>query len=121
MTRVLVTGSRTWEDANTIYYAFRDWWFHTGKPDKPILVSGNCPKGADALAEMVWERNGWPVERHPADWNTHGRSAGFKRNLEMVESQPELLFAFIRDKSKGATHTLRLAEKAGIPTLLYEM
>lgn len=117
--RVLVTGSRTWEDVHAVYWAFRNWWEEAGQPDRPLLISGACPKGADALAEYVWERNGWPVERHPADWNRYGRSAGFRRNEEMVLSKPDVLFAFIHNNSNGASHTLRLAEKHGIPTIVY--
>lgn len=117
--RVLVTGSRTWTDSVAIYYAFLDWWTKAGEPYKPTLVSGACPKGADNIAEFVWERNGWPVERHPADWNRHGRSAGFKRNEEMVLSKPDVCIAFIKDYSKGATHTVNLADRHWIPTIIY--
>lgn len=117
--RVLVTGSRTWTDVHQIYWAFHKWWEESGKPASPTLVSGACPKGADALAEHVWERNGWPVERHPADWNRHGRSAGFKRNEEMVLSKPDVCIAFIKDNSKGATHTVNLANRHSIPTIIY--
>jgi len=117
--KVLVTGSRTWDDTLTIYYAFWDWWNNSGKPVLPLLISGACPKGADAQAEFIWERNGWPVERHPADWNRHGRSAGFKRNEEMVLLKPDVCIAFIKDNSKGATHTVNLADRNGIPTIIY--
>lgn len=119
--RALVTGSRTWDDPLTIYYTVREWWEASDKPEKPTLVSGACPKGADAIMEHVWSRNGWPVERHPADWDRYGKRAGFVRNAEMVRSQPDVLFAFIRDNSKGATHTLRLAEMAGIPVIVKRM
>lgn len=119
--RVLVTGSRTWDDALTIYNTFKDWWEASGCPENPTLVSGACPRGADALAELVWERNGWSVERHPADWNHHGRSAGFKRNLAMVQTNPDICFAFIHNKSNGASHTLRLAQLHNIPTIVKEI
>ena len=117
--RVLVTGSRTWTDAEAIYWAFRTWWEEAGQPDQPLLISGACPKGADSLAEYVWERNGWTVERHPADWNRHGRSAGFKRNEEMVLSKPDVCIAFIKANSSGATHTVNLAKRHGVPTIVY--
>lgn len=87
----------------------------------PILVSGACPKGADRLMETLWEHNHWPIERYPADWEKHGRSAGFVRNQEMVSTKPDVCFAFIRDNSKGASHTLRLAEAAGIPAIVTRM
>jgi hypothetical protein len=119
--RALVTGSRTWDDALTIYNTVFQWWQDSGEPKNPLLISGACPKGADALMEYIWTRNGWPVERHPAQWDLHGKRAGFVRNAEMVRTNPDVLFAFIRDNSKGATHTLRLAELAGIPTIVTRM
>jgi hypothetical protein len=115
--RLLITGSRTWTDSETIYWTFRAWWEAMGRPTNPTLVSGACPKGADALSEYVWERNGWPVERHPAQWDQHGRAAGFIRNKAMVDSGPDFCIAFIKDGSKGASHTAKLAEDANIPTL----
>lgn len=119
--RVLVTGSRTWDDAETIYWTFRNWWEQAGRPEKPTLVSGHCPRGADALAEYIWSRNGWPLELHPAEWDLYGRKAGFIRNEQMVRSNPDILFAFIKDQSKGATHTLKLARFHGIPAIVTEM
>lgn len=117
--KVLVTGSRTWDDVHEIYWAFRKWWEEAGQPDQPLLLSGACPKGADALAEYVWERNGWPVQRFPADWHQYGKRAGFVRNEQMVYENPDVCIAFIQNESKGATHTARLAERRGIPTIVY--
>lgn len=110
--RVLVTGSRTWTDTDTIVSQLVQHWYD----GSAILVSGGCPMGADRIAETVWSSWGGAIERHPADWARFGRSAGFKRNAEMVAAGADVCLAFIQDRSAGASHTARLAEKAGIPT-----
>jgi hypothetical protein len=118
--RVLITGSRSWTDEQTIRDALASVISLHG-PENVVVVHGACPRGADALADRVatsWG-GGLTVERHPADWDTHGRSAGFRRNAHMVSLGASLCLAFIVDRSAGASHTARLAERAGIPTRRY--
>ncbi len=112
--RILVTGSRTWEDAGVIAGALAGYY-----RDGAILVSGACPRGADALAEEYWALLGGEIERHPADWARFGRRAGFRRNAEMVNLGADACCAFIRDGSRGASHCAGLARAAGIPVRLY--
>ncbi|QIS09901.1 SLOG family protein [Nocardia arthritidis] len=112
--RILITGSRSWTDRATIRAALADAW----SPDA-VLVSGACPRGADALCEACWLAWGGRVERHPADWDRLGRRAGFVRNAQMVSAGADLCLAFIRNNSAGASHTARLAQRAGIPTRVF--
>ena len=73
--RVLVTGSRTWIDEAVIAAALREHWTAGA-----VLVTGACPRGADAIAERLWTAWGGQVERHPADWGTGpGRWDGTQR------------------------------------------
>ena len=116
--RILITGSRTWDDRQTIGLALRQAWDEVGQ-GSPTLVSGACPQGADSIAESIWQAQGLPVELHPADWAQHGKRAGFIRNAEMVSLGADICIAFIRDDSRGATMTAALAERAGIRTLRY--
>ena len=119
--RILITGSRDWTNQNAVYGAIHMAIFEiseligsrtTGEPAVTI-VHGHCPTGADAIANRMI---GLEIERHPADWEEHGRAAGPIRNAEMVALGADVCLAFIKNNSKGATGCALLAEKAGIPT-----
>jgi hypothetical protein len=110
--RVLVTGSRTWPDRNKVADVLR--LILLSHPDM-VVVHGACRKGPDRFAEDWCRDHSIPDEPHPADWSI-GRGAGYVRNAEMVATRPDECIAFIKDKSKGASHCADAAEKAGIPT-----
>lgn len=115
--RVLITGSRTWDDALIIRRAllpYREYEHCT-------LVSGHCRKGADALCEALGEELHFTIERHPAEWGKYGRAAGFIRNEKMVTLGADVCLAFIRDRSRGASHCARLARVRGIPIRVWRM
>lgn len=114
--RILVTGSRDWDDELEIKRVLRE---HDVNLWNMVLVSGACPTGADAMAERIAESLGWLIERHPANWNKYGKRAGFVRNSEMVNLGADVCLAFIKNESRGATMTATLAIKAGIDTLVF--
>lgn len=118
--RVLITGSRDWDDREVIESTITEWWTEQGYPKHVFLVSGACHAGADRLAERVGAKLGFVIELHPAKWQTHGKRAGFIRNSKMVKMGADICFAFIKNGSRGASHTAGLAEKAGIPTVRIE-
>jgi hypothetical protein len=110
--RILVTGSRDWDDEEELRLAL----IKAAVPHLPsvMVVHGACPTGADAMA-AEWAANyGLRAEAHPADWDQFGKAAGFRRNAEMVQAGAAICLAFIRNGSKGATHTADLAGNAGI-------
>lgn len=114
--RVLITGSRDWDDRIVIARALLE------VPHlRPTLVHGGA-KGADRIAmECAYEME-WDIEVHPAIWRPHGiynPQAGLVRNRKMVDLGADLCLAFIRNGSRGASHCARLAEEAGIPTRRY--
>lgn len=116
--RVLVTGSRTWTDENLIRWAIS---FHTryapGRDDVTVIHGG--AKGADTMAGVAAREMHMHVEVHWADWDTHGKRAGYVRNAEMVAAGADVCLAFIRNSSPGATMCANLAEQAGIPVHRY--
>lgn len=113
MTRILVTGSRDWHDEIAIEELLFEY-------SPGLLVHGACPTGADAIADAIATRWNWDIERHPADWDRHGKKAGPLRNQHMVDLGADVCLAFILNGSRGASHTARIAEAAGIPTVRVE-
>ena len=129
--RLLVTGSRTWDDADYIRRVLDGALMECAMSfDALLLHHGACPTGADQIADD-WAKDaqakgmGVLVARHPAQWRTVGgifdRGAGFRRNAEMVAAVGTggdvVCHAFIRDRSGGATHCANAATKAGIRTI----
>jgi hypothetical protein len=115
--RILVTGSRDWDDEAGVRAALTE--VTAGRPGPHVVVHGACPTGGDNLADRVAAELGLTVERHPARWRRYGRYAGYRRNAEMVALGAEVCLAFIRDASPGASMTARLAEEARIPVRRY--
>lgn len=144
---LVVTGARTWHDVAAMRAAFQELWraWGPGIVTRPLLISGHATRGADARAEELWRAGGFEVEQLPADWERHGRRAGFVRNAEMIalaqwyrdrgsvvhclafldrctqanctqSGNEQLLPAQAGHFSHGALHTRGLALAAGIPT-----
>ena len=124
--RILVTGDRNWRNATRIKGVFDmvlgERWDFYGTETEETLIEGEA-MGADIISAVVWELMfpGWPIERYPADWATHGRSAGPIRNTQMLRSPAEYVMGFHNDivNSKGTKDMLRQCAKAGIPGRLF--
>lgn len=110
MRRVMITGSRDWDDWETIYDALTKIKEVMGD----IIVVHGGARGADSIAGSWADRFHQKTEVFRADWNTHGKKAGFIRNSEMIKSKPDFVLAFIKNGSKGASGAAELAEKSGI-------
>lgn len=113
--RILVTGSRDWTDharlsfelGSAIGEALRGDHWHADI----VIVHGACKTGADAMAARIAKDYRYRAEPHPACWRPGGapdRSAGFRRNAEMVALGASLCLAFIAPCAD-------LAERSGIP------
>lgn len=116
--RLLVTGSRGWEDEEVMRGAFLTIWQKWGKPNPITLVVGDA-KGADEMAVRLWAKSGWPVEVHVPDWEGKGRAAGMARNVEMINSGVDFLLAFAKGDTAGTQGCLAAARKAYVPCLEY--
>ena len=78
-----------------------------------IFVSGGC-SGADFLGERYAKENGYKIERHSAEWEKFGKSAGPKRNLEMARNC-DYVICFWDGKSRGTKSMIEYTVKMGKP------
>lgn len=76
------------------------------------IVSGTC-KGADKFGEWFANLFNIPIKKFPADWNTHGKKAGFLRNKEMSEYGTHLI-AIWDGESNGTRSMIELAKNKGL-------
>lgn len=108
--RVLVCGGRDYASQATAFGVL-----DMLSEDRCInaIIQGDCPTGADKLARMWCISRNHHFDRYPADWNTHGRSAGPIRNQRMIdEGKPDLVVAF--PGGRGTADMVRRARAAGI-------
>lgn len=95
--RVIVTGSRTWDDEQKtadVLHGIRRDALRDGA-DGIVVVHGDRPGGADALAAAWCTANGVPAEAHPADEETGGRDAEYLRNQQMVAAGADVCLVFV--------------------------
>ena len=117
--RILVCGSRevnglTSSSVMTLLVTTLRWF--QVDPASVTIVHG-AARGADRLADIAAKRLGLAIEAHPADWNTHGKQAGFKRNIEMLETLDparDIVIGIWDGKSPGTRHTLSWAQSLGL-------
>jgi hypothetical protein len=121
--RILVTGSRDWDDWCTISEALsetaRRLWSGGNPHQALVTVIHGGARGADLIADAEASLRGWQVAVYRADWQKHGKPAGFIRNQEMVDAGADICLAFIKNGSRGATDCAARAERAGIPVRRY--
>lgn len=114
MMKILICGSRNWTDREAIFEVIHN---HMNAGD--ILIAG-AARGADKIAEEIaGEHKGIFVESYPAQWGRFGKRAGYVRNIEMLNQNPDIVYAFPLGKSVGTWHTINEARKRGIKTIVY--
>lgn len=121
--KLAVVGSRTFNDYE-ILWDFIDLFQLDkqpghGLPSKGELISGGA-KGADSLAEKYSNEKKFPhipITVFKPDWDKYGKSAGFKRNQQIVDAC-DMVLAFWDGKSRGTQDTISRAKKAKKPTFI---
>jgi len=106
--RVLVCGGREFGDRKLLHDTLDNLTI------QPTIVIHGAARGADSLAAAWAYEKGIPTWPFPADWEQFGRSAGIKRNLQMLaQGNPDLVVAF--PGGRGTQHMVDTASYRGFP------
>lgn len=112
--RIIIAGGRNFNDYNLLKEKVDNIISDKRKTHQIYIVSGKA-RGADSLGEKYANENGLNIMEFPADWDKHGRSAGYKRNLEMAENA-DALIAFWDGESRGTKHMIDIAKEKNLLT-----
>jgi len=107
--RVAVIGSRDFKHYGLLCYYLDNFFFH---PKKKIEIISGGAIGADSLAEKFAEARNIKTKVYKANWDKHGKRAGFLRNKKIVKNC-DVVVAFWDGESKGTKITIDLAKEAG--------
>ena len=114
MIKLIIAGGRDFNDYDLLIDSVNELI------EKGILIEGSITivsgmaRGADTLAVQLSLDNDLPLLKFPADWNLHGKAAGFIRNQQMAK-EADMLLAFWDGKSKGTRHMIEYMEGLSKP------
>jgi len=105
--RVIIAGSRGINNYAQLCGAARRSGFTISR-----IIAGMAA-GVDTLAIRYARENGLPLDPFPAQWDKWGRSAGYKRNVQMAHNA-DALIAIWDGKSPGTSHMIEVAKAHGL-------
>lgn len=107
MFRVIIAGSRSFANYEMLKANMNRLLQNIS--DEISIVCGTA-RGADSLGEKYAKENGFHVAYFPADWERHGKAAGYIRNREMAQNA-DALVAFWDGESRGTKSMIDLAKE----------
>lgn len=110
--RVIIAGSRGFSDYDLLRTKCDRILSGISTGRQIVVVSGTA-RGADQLGERYARERGFAVRQFPADWERHGKQAGYLRNREMAENA-DALIAFWDGQSHGTKMMIDLAMERGL-------
>jgi len=111
--RVLVCGGR---DFNAMQYIFAVL-DNLHNQHRIVSIVHGCVTGTDKWASCWACINKIKEERFPANWQMYGKRAGPMRNLQMIQTKPDLVVAF--PGGTGMENLIKIATNHNIKVLRY--
>lgn len=115
--KLIVAGGRDFTNTSYMQQSLSSITFPL-EPDEQITLVCGMARGADITAHKLWLSLSFPIIEMPADWDTYGRSAGYRRNAEMA-AIADALVAFWDQKSRGTEHMINTMKKLNKPVWVF--
>ena len=116
MTRVIITGSRTFTDYQYLERKL-DQLFYGWDHERITILLGAC-RGVDILGERYATENSLSLESFSADCDRYGKGAVFKRNIEMAKSATHCV-VFQVANSKGSQYMIDQAYRENLEVIVF--
>lgn len=114
MFKIIVAGSRDFNDYQLLERELIKFMKELGLNDnQDIEIVSGTARGADKLGEQFGRKHGYAIKQFPANWDTYGKSAGYRRNADMA-NYANACIVFWDGKSKGSKHMIDLANKCNL-------
>lgn len=118
MTRIIIAGSRKFNDYKKMLTVLDDLGIHLINSIDPVEIISGHASGADALGERFAKAYKYPLKLFPAEWDKYGKAAGPIRNEQMAKYAAEadrgMLIAFPIGESRGTKNMIKLAKQYGL-------
>lgn len=111
--RLIIAGGRDFNNYGRLVQVMEQSSTEPIHAGNLIIVSG-LAKGADLLGYQYAIAKGLDVCGFAANWNAHGKAAGFIRNKEMGNFA-DGLYAFWDSQSRGTKHMIDYMNSLGKP------
>lgn len=112
--KVIIAGSRNFNDYELLKEKTDELLSNVIKEGYDITIISGGARGADRLAERYAKERGFNLVVYNADWNKYGKSAGYRRNIEMSKIG-DALIAFWDGQSRGTKNMISIMMLAKKP------
>lgn len=105
--KLIIAGGRDFNDYNLLEETCDFMLSKLAETHQIQIISGGAA-GADTMGARYAGHRGFDLIVMKADWDKHGKSAGYKRNAEMAAVATHLI-AFWDGQSRGTNHMINIA------------
>lgn len=113
---IMARKTKSFEDYDNMYSILD---VYLAPEYQPLHIIQGGARGADQMAGEWANERQVPQTVYPANWNLHGKSAGYIRNKQMLdEGNPDLVIAF--PGGNGTHMMVDIARKAGVEVMEIE-